>query len=284
MPIKRWTFRLLIALVVVLTAALLPALMIFTPAGLAAAKFLWTPFAAVYQRWPLAFQIVGAIVLLAILAFAAVVRYLVVEFVGDVAIYVSSYKVSRYDDIRTKILNEVMGVARQIYSAGIADHTNTAYDDVVIVGHSLGSVISYDLLNWCINWDQVENNFRHKVIGRTKRLITFGSPLDKTAFLFRTQVSDARNLREALAARQQPLILDYMKFRPLESFKWINIFSPADIVSGSLEYYDVKDLPGYNGIINVRDPEATTPLLAHVQYWSNAELHKQLYDAALAGV
>jgi hypothetical protein len=193
---------------------------------------------------------------------------------------VSSYKVSRYDEIRSKILNQVFGVARQIYSAGIADGAQLPYDDVVIVGHSLGSVISYDLLNWCINWDQVENDFRYKVVGRTTRLITFGSPLDKTAFLFRTQVSSARNLREALAARQQPLILDYQKFRP-KTFKWVNIFSRMDIISGSLEYYDVKGLPECNQVENLPDPEASTPLLAHVQYWENTLLHQQLYKAAL---
>jgi|CZKC01.1.fsa_nt_gi hypothetical protein len=284
MPIKRWTFRILVALVVVLALLLLPALMVFTPAGIAAVKYLWNWWKPIYEHWPVSFH-VGAVALAVLfLTFALIVRYLVVEFVGDVAIYVSSYKVSRYDDIRSKILNEVMGVARQIYSAGIADRTQPRYDDVVIVGHSLGSVISYDLLNWCINWDQVENNFKHQVVGRTKRLITFGSPLDKTAFLFRTQVSSARSLREALAARQQPLILDYEKFRPLETFRWINIFSPADIISGSLEYYDVEGLPGYNGVVNVKDPQATTPLLAHIQYWDNAELHQQLYDAAWAGV
>jgi len=283
MPIKRWTFRILVALLVSMTALLLPALMIFTPVGFAAAQYLCKPFQAIYQHWPLAFQIGGVILVLLFLVMAVAIRYLVVEFVGDVAIYVSSYKVSRYDDIRTRILNEVMGVARQIYSAGIADRAQPRYDDVVIVGHSLGSVISYDLLNRCINWDQVENDFNYKVVERTKRLITFGSPLDKTAFLFRTQVSSARSLREALAARQQPLILNYEKFRPLKSFQWINIYAPRDIISGSLEYYDVKGLPGYNGVINVKDPEARRPLLAHVQYWNNAELHKQLYDAAWAG-
>jgi hypothetical protein len=36
--------------------------------------------------------------------------------------------------------------------------------------------------------------------------------------------------------------------------------------------------------VNVKDPEATTPLLAHVQYWNNSELHQQLYEAAWAGV
>jgi hypothetical protein len=284
MPIKRWTFRILCALVIALTLLLLPALMVFTPAGIAAIKYLWNFVKPIYDNWPVSFHIGALAAAIIILIFALIVRYCVVEFVGDVAIYVSSYKVSRYDEIRTKIQNEVKSVARQIYSAGIADTSSPQYDDVVIVGHSLGSVISYDLLNWSINWDQVENNFKHRVVGRTKRLITFGSPLDKTAFLFRTQVSSARSLREALAARQQPLILDYTKFRPLDTFRWINIYSPWDIVSGSLEYYDVKDMPGYNGIINVRDPEATTPLLAHVQYWNNAELHKQLYDAAWAGI
>jgi hypothetical protein len=284
MPIKRWTFRLLCALVVLLTLLLLPALMVFTPAGIAAIKYLWGWLKPIYAQWPVSFHIGAVAVALILLIFALIVRYVVVEFVGDVAIYVSSYKVSRYDDIRTKILDEVFGVARQIYSAGIADDTNAPYDAVVIVGHSLGSVISYDMLNWCINWDQVENGFEFGVVERTRRLITFGSPLDKTAFLFRTQVSSARSLREALAARQQPLILDYKKFRPLETFRWINIYAPADIISGSLEYYDVQGLPGYNGIVNVKDPEARTPLLAHIQYWNNAELHEQLYDAAWAGV
>jgi hypothetical protein len=283
MAITRWTFRMLVALVVVLTLLLLPALMVFTPAGIAAIKYLWGVIMPMYQRWPVSFQAIAVGVAVIVLLFAWIVRYLVVEFVGDVAIYVSSYKVSRFDEIRTKIISEVFCVARQIYSAGVSDRRHPHYDDVVIVGHSLGSVISYDLLNRCINWDQVETDFRHKVVGRTKRLITFGSPLDKTAFLFRTQVSSARSLREALAARQQPLILDYKKFRPLETFKWINIYSPRDIVSGSLDYYDVKGLDGYNGVENIRDREATTPLLAHVQYWDNTELHRQLYDAAWAG-
>lgn len=107
-------------------------------------------------------------------------------------------------------------------------------------------------------------------------MITFGSPLDKTAFLFRTQVSSARNLREALAARQQPSILDYQKFRPIETFRWINIHAPADIISGQLDYYDASDrtnLTDVNPVINLVDPEATTLLLAHVQYWDNATLH-----------
>jgi hypothetical protein len=244
MAIKPHTFWLLIAVVLSVTLLLLPALLLFTSPGLTLGKRIVSGYTNHFLQWPHLLQ--AAIVILAVLFFAIalVVRYLVVEFVGDVAIYVSSYKVSRFDTIRNNILQEACSVARQIYSAGISDTTHLPYDSVVIVGHSLGSVISYDMLNACINWDQIECNFERKVVPRTTRLITFGSPLDKTAFLFRTQVSSARNLREALAARKQPLILDYQKFRPLDTVRWINIHAPADIISGHLNYYDATDTAG----------------------------------------
>jgi hypothetical protein len=292
MAIKRHTFSLLFLVVLSVSLLLLPALLVFTPLGPSAAKWIinggthWNITLPAYSQWPVTLQFGIAILVVLLLAFAWVVRYFVVEYVGDVAIYVSSYKVSRFDAVRDKILKEACSVARQIYSAGISDDSHPAYDSVVIVGHSLGSVVSYDTLNACINWDQIECASARRVVPRTTRFITFGSPLDKTAFLFRTQVSSARNLREALAARQQPLILDYEKFRPA-SFRWINIHAPADIISGSLEYYDASDptgLTGINRIHNVIDPEATTPLLAHVQYWENAKLREFLYDAALASV
>ncbi|MBZ5664947.1 MAG: lipase family protein [Acidobacteriia bacterium] len=288
MAIKPHTFWLLIGVVLSVSLLLVPALLIFTPLGLSAGKRIIAGYTVHYLQWPLLLQIAIAVLAVAIFAFAWAVRYFVVEYVGDVAIYVSSYKVSRFDAIRNNILQEACSVARQIYSAGISDATHPSYDSVVIVGHSLGSVISYDMLNACINWDQIECNFERKVVPRTTRLITFGSPLDKTAFLFRTQVSSARNLREALAARKQPLILDYQKFRPLDTFRWINIHAPADIISGHLDYYDASDITNLEDVMNpVRnfvDPDATTPLLAHVQYWENAELHKWLYDAARAAV
>jgi pimeloyl-ACP methyl ester carboxylesterase len=158
-----------------------------------------------------------------------------VEYVGDVAIYVSSFKVSRFEETRTKIQETVFSIVRQIYSSRTA--SADTYDRVVLVGHSLGSVIAYDALNAAISWDLAEQDDKMGVVRRTHRLITFGSPLDKTAFLFRTQVSGPRFLREALAAQKQPLILSYPDFRPKRAFRWVNIYSRADIISGRLAYY-----------------------------------------------
>lgn len=282
MPIKHGTFWALLLIVASVTLLLLPSFLVFTPAGISTLEWLWKTYKAhllAGPHWLQAVVVVGAILLAAL---AWWVHYFVVEFAGDVAIYVSSYKVSRYDAIRNKILETVCTITKQIYSAGIVDDQQAAaYDSVVIVGHSLGSVISYDALNAAINWDEVECGSENRVVERTTRLITFGSPLDKTAFLFRTQVSSARNLREALAARQQPLILDYERYRR-EGFQWVNLYSKRDIVSGHLDYYDAAGLPGYNPVINRVDPQAWKPLLAHTQYWDNDALQDALYEAVWA--
>jgi len=282
MEIKPGTFLTLLLLLASISLLLIPALLLFTPAGMGAAKWIGQHYESMFLSWNPIVQSVTLLALIALAMFAYWVHYFVVEFAGDVAIYVSSYKVSRFDTIRNNILKEACSVARQIYSTGIADQHEQPYDSVVIVGHSLGSVISYDLLNASINWDQVEYGSTRRVVERTTRLITFGSPLDKTAFLFRTQVSSNRNLREALAARQQPLILDYQQFRPLESFKWINIYSHMDIVSGHLDYYDHPGDPHFNPVVNRIDLQSWKPLLAHTQYWDNEELQKALYEAVWA--
>jgi len=224
--------------------------------------------------------------LIALALYTWAIRYFLVEYVGDVAIYVSSYKVSRFEEVRTQIQNTVSSVLRQIYSSRVAGgESENTYSQVILIGHSLGSVIAYDALNAAISWDAVEKGGRMEVVRRTRRLITFGSPLDKTAFLFRTQVSGPRFMREALAAQKQPLILDYRRWRPKDSFRWVNIYSRADVISGNLSYYDLpldpsnSPPPGYNPVINKPDYQAWIPFAAHIQYWNNSTLREELFAA-----
>ena len=105
--------------------------------------------------------------------------------------------------------------------------------------------------------------------------VTFGSPLDKTAFLFRNQRDEKSDVREALAAAVQPLIRDYA-FRPR---RWINLWSPNDWVGSELAYYDDTSGAGDGKRIeNLADPEATTPLLAHNEHWDGTLLGRTLFD------
>lgn len=208
------------------------------------------------------------------------VRYFLIEYVGDVAAYISPYKDSKFDALRHAIQNIGFNVGRVIYGFDVSegDSKLSPYVKVLMVGHSLGSVLAYDTLNAMINLDNVSGSSK-RVVEKTRALITFGSPLDKTAFLFRVQATNPEHwIREQLAASMQPLIVSYDLYRP-ETFKWANIWSPQDIISGELNYYDDPGLPPQDlrRIHNMVDPEANTPLKAHVQYWSNRMLRQQLY-------
>ena len=120
----------------------------------------------------------------------------------------------------------------------------------------------------------------YRVVERTKLLLTFGSPLDKTAFVFRTQKAEREiDVREALAGAQQPLILSYEMRRA----RWINLWSPSDWISGPIGYYDSpQPLPG-QGVCNIENPGSKRPDKAHTGYWTEP-LFRGVLHTALTGV
>jgi hypothetical protein len=133
--------------------------------------------------------------------------------------------------------------------------------------------VASDTLNRLLNESVVTSSL--DVTNRTRALLTFGSPLDKTAFLFRAQ-SEFSDVREAMAAAAQPMIVDYA-LRPI----WINIYSPSDPISSRLDYYDARGHEGKEpkrggGVFNVKDDQSWIPLVAHTQYWTNKAFVEQL--------
>jgi len=217
---------------------------------------------------------------IAAIAEALIARYFIVEYVGDVTAYVAPYKDSKFDEIRQKIQAVGLSVGKVIYGFGPRSVNVPDYRKILVVGHSLGSVLAYDTLNALINQDNVSApGARRGVVARTRALVTFGSPLDKTAFIFRMQARNQQDwIREQLAASVQPLIVSYALYRP-PGFEWVNIWSPMDIISGELNYYDDPGFPPNHPpcVQNLRDPQANVPVYAHVQYWNNPLLREQLY-------
>jgi hypothetical protein len=195
-----------------------------------------------------------------------VVRWFLIQYVGDVAAYVQPQVIDRFYELRKEIKKCVWTTVNAVYR-------EKEYRDVIVVGHSLGSVVAYDVLNLLLVDDKLKPGAAPEVAGRTRLLLTFGSPLDKTAFIFAAQGSGTE-AREALAASFQPLITDE-QVRP----RWVNIYSPWDIISGSLDYYDRKDRSNRNAVENIRDRKATTLLAAHVEYWHNDKLFETIVDA-----
>ncbi|MBI1799259.1 MAG: hypothetical protein HYR73_06195 [Candidatus Eisenbacteria bacterium] len=245
-----------------LIAAFMLIHVVFGPGPLASAAALdtrWTLFA--WGAWIAAFGVsLGA-------------RWFLVEYVGDVAAYISSHTVSKFWDVRHQIHELSMEVARAVYGARVArEHL---YDRVVVAGHSLGSVVAYDMLNNLILEDRLKG-LPYDAAHRTEMLFTFGSPLEKTAYLFRTQRPHRAEVREALAATVQPMIQSYVSRRRF----WVNLFSPNDWTGGELRFYDAEQPPegGTWRVENIPDPDADQPLLAHNQYWDGAALRGILLD------
>lgn len=202
------------------------------------------------------------------------VRTLLVQYPGDVAAYVSSHEASKFCDIRIAIHKAAVDVAKAIYGAKNASGA-FVYDRLVVVGHSLGSVVAYDTLNALIGGDSLDGN-KLWVADRTAMFLTFGSPLDKTAYVFRNQKPIEAEVREALAAHVQPMILDY-KNRPA---RWVNLYSNHDWISGALGYYDDMKQTAHKSkwIENVIDRYACIHVMAHTQYWAGPFFASYLYE------
>lgn len=214
------------------------------------------------------------------------VRWFLRQYVGDVAVYVSSYRVDRFARIRDEIKAAVMKVTRFVYDLREPQTGRPYYDRIVIVGHSLGSVVAYDALNGMIREDLSRPDAAlagagepaapfGDVVARTTALVTYGSPLDKVALLFRQQLKRDSIVREGLAAAMQPLIQSY-DFRPA---RWVNVWTPRDWISGDLDFYDPSNEARTDPrrVHNIVDHDATTPLAAHTEYVSGRLLPRLLY-------
>lgn len=255
-------FFVILGLVVVMGLGSL-ALLVGLPDGLGGGGSSWLVAAGA-----LAGGVLGVATLLA--------RRLLVQYLGDVAAYVSSHRLDRFQDLRDEIRRVVGGVARAVYAHREPGAGAPAYERIAVFAHSLGSVAAYDALNAQLNADDLAPAAeRVGALARTCLFLSFGSPLDKTAFLFKSHGHAMGETREALAAAVQPLIQDYA-FR---TFPWINVSSRQDIISGALDLYDDPGhtpAPGQHKVTNLEDPDARTPLAAHVEYWKNPTVFRHL--------
>jgi hypothetical protein len=220
-------------------------------------------------------------------------RWFLIEYVGDVAAYIAAHTVSKFWELRQQIWQTAMKVADAVYrtrtTSADESKANFLYNKIVVVGHSLGSVIGYDVLNGLLLEDGFSQQPLH-IADRTRMFLTFGSPLDKTAFLFKTQKDMNAPFRAVGAASVQPMIQNYAN-RPPE---WVNLWSGSDLISGHLDFYDPptsqnarhKDerlAPGGadsrqnpRAVRNEADPAARTPFAAHVEYWTGDLFAREL--------
>lgn len=257
-----------------------------------------------WQHWPISAAVIALWILCVVFAYQ--LRDILTQYAGSLVAYLSPYKDSKFEELRGQIQQVGIQAGTAILDGHIVSKWMPKYERIVYVAHSLGSVLAYDTLNAMINMQGAlqPQGAPNPAVLRTTALITLGCPLDKTAYLFRVQLKVGENpfdeygeLRETMVGAVQPLISDpanrYRAHRIPHGPRWINIWSPMDIISGKLAYYDdpadvekdqaaqKKTPPGAKDlslIENLTDPGAWIPIAAHNQYWTTALMRKTVYD------
>jgi hypothetical protein len=151
-------------------------------------------------------------------AFSAFMKEPVPDFAGDLVRYLDLDARSKHFETRQRIINGALEELRELAKDG-------RYDRIIIVGHSLGSVIAYDVINRIIQevnarellmpgilkingaeaLNQVGQGTDTKLLTKDealkiKGLITFGSPLDKIACFFREYVKENKRVQRQILA------------------------------------------------------------------------------------
>jgi len=211
---------------------------------------------------------------LAVLAAAALARYFLVKFI--VAVYTTADAKSKNYAARTEILKGSTAAVINLLA-------NQEYDNVILVGHSLGSVIAYDTINEIISAMHAKSNqgepreveLHEPALQKLTGLVTFGSPLDKIYYFFREHVRHDEAIRAQILSmlhsfRKVRSYRDYGEFTfhyslPCPPLTWLNAWSPLDPVSAKLSFYNVDVQKGFWYWI---------PILAHLSYWRDPKFYE----------
>ncbi|UWZ84398.1 hypothetical protein [Occallatibacter riparius] len=230
------------------------------------------------------------------LGFAALVRLLFVDFIGDVAIYTNLNQRSANFATRAQILEECSHALTSLYLDLRGELHDSGEDfTIVIAAHSLGTVIAYDTLNDLFNRARISAppvgngdappNFpvaSMEICSHLGGLLTFGSPLNKTYYFFRDQsaaeelvraqlidglhsfrlATPARNLATPVAPVHVPKTLEVLAKR----LPWINFWASSDIVSGKLFFYE--------SIEQYHRPYVVPFPLSHLRYWRDQKMYR----------
>lgn len=203
---------------------------------------------------------------------------LIIDYIGDVAIYTSTDIKAKTFKTRKQILDGAVERLRLLIE-------DDRYEQIIVVSHSLGTIISYDALNR-INLEMNVNEALRKKAKKITGFITFGSPLDKIAFFFRARTGKDEYIRRQILEHfhgfkslslntkndKTKISNPYTPYLD-EHVYWINFWDNQDPVSGNLDFYKVDE--------NIRLEQGSTFGVAHIDYWKFQGMYRKIADSYL---
>jgi len=214
---------------------------------------------------------------------ALFVRFILIDYVGDVAVYANTSQFSKSYAVRSQIIDECSAAVSEILRS-----TTPKYDRVLIAAHSLGSVIAYDTMNNLLDMARSSTavgSLQPQQLASLRGLITFGCPLNKIYYFFREQDDPKLALRDqtldllygfrsaipaevdsSLAFRYDEVPGSWFKAEEelKKGFRWINAYSLGDPISGRIVFYKVDSQKRF---------EYPWPFFAHISYWEDPRFY-----------
>jgi len=240
-------------LAVPLTAAWLAARVVEPPAGIGPGL----ATAAVALLWLLAFP------------FAR----LLVRTLGDVEVYATYTEASERHEAHEACVAQGVAVLRR----ALADPST---ERVVLVGHSLGSVVAWDALRTLALEARARGGAPDAPrIDKLSRVITYGSPVDKIRFFHFADDRADPTFRRVLETLRVDTAGAPFDVRP-GGLAWDNYFDPADLVAGRLESPNDRAMSAPVINVAVANGGFANPFTTHVDYL----LNRIVLDGVLAAI
>ena len=212
-------------------------------------------------------------------------RDLVQGFLSDVRMYAEPKGVTeraivqRIDARVADMFLQMIGLDREFrelsdYACIKASGQPLRFDRVVWVAHSLGTVISYNILSdlfhraaeFAAIGDERQKRGVKLFRESLRRFVTLGSPLDKFAFLFENAV------RPWPKSPSGALLTGGDKVKGRKNLEWwINYYHVLDPVSGALGHPDIVGGRSRPVNLHLRNLLAI-PGAAHVAYWKDIDV------------
>jgi hypothetical protein len=199
---------------------------------------------------------------------------LLVRTIGDVEVYATYVEASERHVAHEAVVAEAVTVLRRALE-------DEAVARVVLVAHSLGTVVAWDALRVLALETQSGGPLRPAALLKLARVVTYGSPIDKVRYFHFMDDKNDPTFAAVLERLRADTRVGPFEDRP-EGLAWDNWYDPADLVAGRLESPNDRDMTAPVRNVAVACGAFPNPFTSHNGYLDRPEVLDGILDA-LAG-
>jgi len=189
---------------------------------------------------------------------------LLVATLGDVEVYATYTEASERHRAHEAVLAEAVLALRRAL-----DDPDT--ERVVLVGHSLGSVVAWDALRALVLEAESGGPMTARALLKLERVVTYGSPVDKIRYYHFMDDNNDPTFARVLEAQRADTMAPPFDRRP-GGLAWDNYYDPADLVAGRLESPNDQAMTAPVRNIAVACGPLPNPFTTHLGYLDQADV------------